>query len=439
MNEAGALISAIVQQMNVGLLVVDADMRICHWNRFLEIHSGYSAGTLVGRPLFDSFPDLNRPWLERKLRAVLMLRNFSFTSWRERPYLFKFALVRPATGGSDVMRQDCTFIALRDRDGSVKHVAIVIVDATENYLSQQALDVTLAELRTTHAQLQREIAERQAMEVELRKAHRLEAVEHLAAGLAHEVNTPLQVISGASALLKEGMTATFALVDEYAALCRAAGASESDLAAAEETAELSFWRDEIPAALQRLGVGHERVARIISTLKGFTGASAQARKDVDVNELLAEALQFAAPLYEKIADVELGLGEVPSVMAASGSLGQVFLSLIINAAQAIEKATKAGGPRGTIRVSTACEDEHVIVAVTDTGEGIPEAARPHIFDLFFTTRDVGSGMGAGLALAYATVTKEHGGKLTFTTQDNRGTTFYVRLPARTDITTRALL
>ena len=427
MTGTPAIVDALVQQMNVGLVVVDAKLGICFWNRFLEIHSRLPAAAVLGKSLPDLFPDVNRPWLARKLRSVFMLRNFSFTSWRDRPYLLKFAVARPATGGSDFMRQDCTFIALRNSDGSVNHVAIVIVDATENCLAQGALDVMMVELRQTHERLEREIAERQAMEVELRKAHRLEAVEHLAAGVAHEVNTPLQVISSANAFLREGVEATLSLIDKYAALCRSAGVPDSDIAATEETAELSFWRDEMPKALSRLEGSHDRAARIVKTLKGFSGAHKKGRQDVDINLLVQEAVQLATPLYQHVADMQVALTELPAVHAAVAPLGQVFLSLITNAAQAVEKAMGADGPRGKIAITTSVDNGEVVVAVTDSGRGIPEAAQPRIFDLFFTTQDVGAGMGAGLALAYSTVTKEHGGRLTFTS-DAGGTTFFVRLP-----------
>jgi two-component system, NtrC family, sensor kinase len=419
-------IHTLVRHMNVGLLVVDAQLVVSFWNRFLEVHSGLPSAAVLGRSLFDSFPEVNRPWLERKVRSVFMLRNFSFTSWRDRPYLLKFAVTRPATGGSDVMRQDCTFIALRKPDGSVDEVAIVIVDVTENFLGQQALDAAMLELRKTHEQLHREIAERQVMEVELRKSQRLEAVEHLAGGVAHELNTPLQVMSSATSFLREGAAATLGLIDRYAALSRTAGVPEPEIEEAEQTAELPFWREELPRAFERIEDSIERAARIVQTLKAFCGANAGGRRDVNLNTLVQEAVQFATPLYQGFADLQLALTDLPVVNGAVGSLGQVLLSLITNAAQAVEKST-AGGQRGKIRVTTSFEDGEAVVAVSDSGTGIPEAIRSRIFDLFFTTKDVGTGVGAGLALAYATVTKEHGGKLTFTT-GGEGTTFFVRLP-----------
>jgi two-component system NtrC family sensor kinase len=426
--EGPVLTAAVVEQMNVGLLVVDEQLRIAHWNRFLEIHSGRKAGDLLGQVIFDAFPDVNRPWLERKLRSVFLLRNFSFTSWRERPYLFRFDVNRPATGGSSVMRQDCTFIAVRDPEGAVKHVAVVLVDATEGFLAQQALDASMAELRHTHAQLQREVAERQTMEVELRNAHRLEAVEHLAAGVAHEVNTPLQVLASINALVREAVDASFALVARYQELLRAAGAPADEVARAEEEAELEFWREELPRAVQRLDSNHARVSRIISTLKGFAGDNGRVRREVDVNAVIQEALRFAAPMYENVADIELDLGPVPALHSPVGALGQVFLSLITNAAQAIARC----GPRperpGKIEIRTSVDGGEVVVAISDNGDGIPEDIRPKVFDLFFTTSDVGRGLGAGLALAYATVAKEHRGRLRFTSELGQGTSFYVHLP-----------
>jgi two-component system NtrC family sensor kinase len=428
-TDSSALIAAIVQQMNVGLFTVDEGLRISHWNRFMEIHSGRPAADLLGTLIFDAFPETNRQWLERKLRSVFELRNFSFTSWRERPYLVKFMVERPATGATDFMRQDCTFIALREADTTVKTVAIVLLDATENYLAQQALDASMVQLRQLHERLQREVDERQVMEVELRNAHRLQAVEHLAAGVAHEVNTPLQVISNASSLIAEGTRAALGLVEQYVALGRSAGVPEEALARLAESAELPFWRDELPGALARLESSQLQVGLIVSTLKGFTGNQRHGRVDVNVNVALQEAVQFARPRYETVADVELTLGEVPSIDSPAGALGQVFLSLIINAAHAIERCVAGSARRGSIRVSSRCEGDDILVAISDTGEGIPEAIRAKVFDLFFTTKAVGSGLGAGLALAYATVTKEHRGTLTFETEVGHGTTFTVRLPA----------
>jgi diguanylate cyclase (GGDEF)-like protein len=138
------LFEFILNRVDIGILTVDLELRIVAWNHFLEAHSGRPARDVVGKLLFDAFPELPRDWLKRKINAVTVLKNFSFTSWRQRPYLFKFRHHRPITGGIDVMRQDCTFLPILDPEQRVCGVCITIVDATETCMYQTKLDEALA-------------------------------------------------------------------------------------------------------------------------------------------------------------------------------------------------------------------------------------------------------------------------------------------------------
>ena len=140
-----AVLALLVDHINVGILTVNVDGTVLQWNRFLHAHTGVAPGDVVGRNLYERFAELPRDWLERKLRSVFLLKNFAFTSWRQRPYLFRIDNHRPLTGGSEPMRQDCTFIPLVN-DGQVKAVSIVIIDVTDTYESQTRLDETLATL-----------------------------------------------------------------------------------------------------------------------------------------------------------------------------------------------------------------------------------------------------------------------------------------------------
>jgi len=140
-----ALLALLVDRLNVGIVTVSAEGTVQQWNRFLHAHTRVAPEEVVGRNLYERFPELPRPWLEQKLRSVFLLKNFAFTSWRQRPYLFKVEGHRPLTGGGEPMRQDCAFIPLV-HDGVVKAVSIVIIDATDTYESQTRLDETLAAL-----------------------------------------------------------------------------------------------------------------------------------------------------------------------------------------------------------------------------------------------------------------------------------------------------
>ena len=135
----------LVDRLNVGVLSVAADHTVLPWNRFMQAHSGRSAADVVGSSLFDCFPELPREWLERKLRSVFLLKNFAFTSWRQRPYLFCFQNHRLVTGGTTAMRQDCAMVPLIEA-GVVKAVSIILINVTDTYESEAKLAVALAEI-----------------------------------------------------------------------------------------------------------------------------------------------------------------------------------------------------------------------------------------------------------------------------------------------------
>lgn len=140
------LFEYIIDNVNVGLFVVNGDFEVVLWNRFMAVHSGLGADEVVGRNLFDTFPDLPRKWLQQKLRSVILLKNAAFTAWEQRPYLFKFPHNRPITGGVDSMRQNCTFQPIEDRTGNVAFVCISIFDMTDASIYQERLQETKRQL-----------------------------------------------------------------------------------------------------------------------------------------------------------------------------------------------------------------------------------------------------------------------------------------------------
>ena len=140
-----ALLALLVDRINVGIFTVTADGTVLQWNRFLHAHTRVAPEDVVGRNIYERFPDLPREWLERKLRSVFVIKNFAFSSWKQRPFLFRFEGQRPVSGGAEAMRQDCAFIPLV-HDGVVKAVSVAILDATDTYESQTRLDATLAML-----------------------------------------------------------------------------------------------------------------------------------------------------------------------------------------------------------------------------------------------------------------------------------------------------
>jgi len=137
--ESAPLLSFILEKINVGVFVINRDMTVVFWNHFMEMNSGRRAEEIVGRNLFEAFPELPKTWLEKKIQSVFLLKNFAFTSWEQRPYLFKFRHNRPVTGGVDCMRQDCTFVPVKDENGQINHICVTLLDVTDTSLYQSML------------------------------------------------------------------------------------------------------------------------------------------------------------------------------------------------------------------------------------------------------------------------------------------------------------
>lgn len=297
-----------------------------------------------------------------------------------------------------------------------------------------ALCAAQAELESAYERLKLEVAARERLENELRLAQKLEAIGQLSAGLAHEINTPLQYIGDNNGFL----VSVVQQLADFTADVRAAGEAGTlevlrrKLAEAAEKADLAFVLEEAPRALAASQAGVERVSVIVRAMKSFARAEQHEKLPGDINQSLSDTLVVAHSQYKDVAEVDVELGSLPSVTCFVSAMNQVFLNLIVNAAHAIQATQR--GELGKIRVSSRAVDGVVEVEVSDDGTGIPEAIRHRIFDPFFTTKPVGSGSGQGLATARSVVVDTHGGTITFTSEVGKGTTFRVRLPI--DGTTR---
>lgn len=432
---------ALLDGLYLGLVVVDAELRIVVWNRFLELHSGRSAAQVLGKVVCDCFPDVPRAWLERRLRGVFRVRHSAFSSWRERPFLFRFSDDRAFGAGREPMRQDCGFFPVCNEAGAVTHVAITVADATASYLSHRRLSDALEEVRTSSAQLAEEAARRDRAEAELRRIHRMEAVGQLASGVAHEINTPLQFLSDNAAFLSgavddllAGVNELKELIDETSALPGAASRRERADAIVQR-ADVQYLSAAAPQSCRGLSEGVARVAGIVAALKELTRAEGDSFTPLDVNAAVKHAATLADSKVRAFADLELDLTDLPSVEGDVGAIGQALLELVVNAVEAIGRAQAtdgagAGGadrPRGLIRIRTRPEATGVMVSVADNGGGIPADLHQKIFDPFYSTKPVGDGTGHGLAMVQSVVAK-HKGQLTFTSELGRGTTFHVTLP-----------
>ncbi|MBN3764156.1 diguanylate cyclase [Burkholderia sp. Ac-20365] len=141
-----SLSDLVVERVGFGIFVLDRQMNVLMWNRFMHDHSGLAAEKVVGKSIFASFPELPRVWLTRKLESVFQLGSFAFSSWEQRPYLFKFDHDRPITGGVDFMQQDCTFMPIM-RDREVEAVCVTVSDVTHVSIMQREREEAVAKLQ----------------------------------------------------------------------------------------------------------------------------------------------------------------------------------------------------------------------------------------------------------------------------------------------------
>ena len=280
----------------------------------------------------------------------------------------------------------------------------------------------------------RDITGRDAAELELRHAQKLESVGRLASGIAHEINTPIQFVGDNTRFLQDSFGGLQTLLTKYQELRDAvdSGAVSPELLKevrdAEEGSDCVYLLEEIPKALTQTLDGVTRVATIVRAMKEFAHPESKELAAADLNRALLSTLTVARNELKYVADVETEFGELPLVVCNIGDMNQVFLNLLVNAAHAIGESTKGTGQKGQIRVRTVSEGDAVLVSISDTGCGIPEANRTKVFDPFFTTKEVGRGTGQGLAIARSVVVDRHKGALTFESEVGKGTTFYIRLP-----------
>jgi signal transduction histidine kinase len=278
----------------------------------------------------------------------------------------------------------------------------------------------------------RDVTDVHRMEQDLRQAQRLEAIGRLAAGIAHEINTPIQFIGDNAQFVAQAV----ADMSTYLALCEdmvqgsSCGAQRDTLGERREELDIAFAQKELPKAAQNVLEGVAHVAKIVAAMKGFAHPGSAEKGLSDLKNALETTIVVATNEWKNVAQVVTDFRDIPSVPCHLGELNQVFLNLLVNAAHAIGANTRHDGAKGLITVRTYVENEMAVVAISDDGSGIPPEIRDRVFDPFFTTKEVGRGTGQGLTLARRVVVEQHQGQIDFTSEVGKGTTFFVRLPLR---------
>ncbi len=286
-----------------------------------------------------------------------------------------------------------------------------------------------------------DVTEQRQLETQLMQSQKLESIGQLAAGIAHEINTPTQYVSDNVRFLQDAFQDLLRAWNSLERLVLESGDgsdAKKRLLEIREEGDLDYLFDQIPSAVSQSLDGLQRVATIVRAMKEFSHPNSAEKSAVDLNRALESTINISRNEWKYVAELEADLDpSLPVVHCFAGELNQVFLNLIVNAAHAIAEVVGGSDQKGRIAVATRnLGDGWVEVSVSDTGCGIPEPIRDKIFDPFFTTKPVGKGTGQGLSIAYNVVAK-HGGRIFFESEVGRGTTFRVQIPVAYDTESRA--
>lgn len=280
-----------------------------------------------------------------------------------------------------------------------------------------------------------DITGRKVIENELEQSRKFNAVGQLAAGIAHEVNTPIQYVGDNTRFLGESFQALSAVLGMYEELREATEHGEVSpelverVAAAVEDADVPYLMEEIPLALRQTIEGIDHVSKIVLAMKEFSHPGSEDMEIGDINKILETTITLSRNEWKYTADLKTSLDpELPGIYCLPTEMSQVFLNIILNAAHAVGEKNADTGTKGVITVKTCLKDSFVKIQIEDDGPGVPGNIRDRVMEPFFTTKEVGKGSGQGLAIARSVVVDKHGGKFTFNTEEGKGTVFTIQLP-----------
>lgn len=272
----------------------------------------------------------------------------------------------------------------------------------------------------------RDISQLKTAQQEALQASRLASVGQLAAGIAHEINTPIQYVGDNLRFVRDSVHDITAVLDR-ARTQLAAGADARTFEDAYAQADIDYLREELPAAIAQSLDGVSQVSRIVLSMKEFSHPGSSHKSMTDLNRALDSTLTVSRNTWKQVATIQTDFDpDLPAVHCHAGEINQVFLNLIVNAAHAIEASGKP--LPGRIDVRTRKDGDMVRISIKDSGTGISPAIRDKIFDPFFTTKAVGKGTGQGLAICLDVVKIKHGGRLEVTGNEGLGAEFIVSLP-----------
>ena len=391
-ERANAQLASIVENADAAIISQDMAGAVLTWNRGAEHIYGYSAEEMTGRTMAALVPP------DRRAEDTSFLNRL-----RRGERINHVETVRLTKSGEPIPIL-LTLSPMQDRLGNFLGIAHV----AEN------------------------ISHIKVLERQLAQTQKLESIGQLAAGIAHEINTPIQYIGDNGKFLEDAFRD---LVKFAEARREVASGAVSGTGVPVPTPEaldegvFEYLRDEVPKAIEQLLGGVDHVARIVLAMKEFSHPGPAEKIPVDINRAIESTVLVSKSEWKYLAELTMDFDqELPPVPCLAGEFNQVILNLIVNASHAIADVVKDSGSMGSIHITTRLDGDAVEIRVSDTGCGIPKANQSKVFDPFFTTKGVGKGTGQGLAIAYGVIVQKHDGSIQLESKPGKGATFIIRLP-----------
>lgn len=392
-------LSMAVEQSPVSIIITDLEGHITYVNRRFSETSGYQAEEVIGkRPSILRAGNMSPDDYKQLWETIVAGREWHgvFHNRKKNGELYwESALIRP----------------IEDGNGRISH-----------FLG-----------------LKEDITKKLAMEAQLRQAQKLEAIGQLAAGIAHEINTPMQYIGDNARFLESAWSSLEEIFSVFSSISPSAENTSpaeilGKIQAACQSADLEYLEKEIPVAIQQSLEGIRRVTKIVQAMREFSHPGSEKKTPTDINKAIETTVTVARNEWKYVADLETFFDhEIGLVPCHPGEFNQVILNLITNAAHAIAPTlNNQSGQKGKIIIRTMREEDQAAISIQDTGAGIPEGIRSRIFEPFFTTKEPGKGTGQGLALVHSAIVERHGGAIWFDSEVGKGTTFSIRIPLHPD-------
>ena len=414
------------------IVTIDENACIVSVNTAFLKGKGLSFSQMTGAPCFDI-----RHWNMPVVNISNVQSHALDIFYSEAP---RFVYETIAEPGREKRHLEFHLLPVRDDFGTVHQVAIILKDITDYILRSEQIkslnrefQKALDDVQGKNAELVDTVVRLKETQSQVLQSEKMASIGQLAAGVAHEINNPVGYVSSNLKTLTDYQQNIGQILSEYRQFIETvSGTKESspDRAAMETLTagiqekesdlDIAFILEDIPGLIHESREGLDRIKKIVIDLKNFSHPGEDALKLADINQNLDSTLNIVWNEIKYKATVTKDYGDLPQVKCYPQQINQVFMNLLVNAAQAIEN-------QGNIHITTRENGDNVEIVVSDSGQGIAAENLSRIFDPFFTTKEVGKGTGLGLNVTY-NIVKKHHGTIDVQSEPGKGTTFTIQMP-----------